>query len=199
MTNKGRLVPKKRFLEFQNTDDWEQRKLGEIMEITSVKRIHQADWTTSGIRFIRARDIVSEFKNENPADYLYISEKKYNKYSAVSGKVKKGDLLVTGVGTIGVPMLINSEVPLYFKDGNVIWFKNENQINGAFFYYAFTSEFIQRFIKLSAGIGTVGTYTIESGKKTPIMLPKENIEQVKVGEFFLKLDYLITLHQREYI
>ena len=166
------------------------------MGVTSVKRIHQSDWTDSGIRFLRARDIVSASKNEEPSDYLFISEEKYNEYSAISGKVNQGDLLVTGVGTIGVPMLILDDKPVYFKDGNIIWFKNENQIYGKFFYYSFTGKQIQAFINESAGIGTVGTYTIESGKKTPISLPTD-AEQRKIGIFFSNLDNLITLHQRE--
>ena len=28
---------------------WEQRKLGDMMNVTSVKRIHQSDWTDSGV------------------------------------------------------------------------------------------------------------------------------------------------------
>ena len=168
------------------------------MEVTSVKRIHQSDWTDSGVRFLRARDIVAESKKENVSEPLFISQEKYDEYSAVSGKVKKGDLLVTGVGTIGVPMLINSEEPLYFKDGNIIWFKNENVIDGRFFYYSFNGLNIQKFIKESAGLGTVGTYTIENGKKTPINLPPKKDEQAKIGEYFFNLDHLITLHQRKY-
>ena len=176
---------------------WEQRKLGEMMNVTSVKRIHQSDWTSSGVRFLRARDIVAAFKNEEPSDYLYISEEKYNEYSSLSGKVKIGDLLVTGVGTIGVPMLINSEKPLYFKDGNIIWFQNGNEIDGDFFYYSFTGNSIQNFIQESAGTGTVGTYTIDSGKKTPIVLPQDIAEQQQIGTYFQSLDNLITLHQRK--
>lgn len=130
---KGEKVPRIRFLGF--TGDWEERKLGDLMDVGSVKRVHQTDWRDSGIRFLRARDIVSESKHEEPADYLYIDEKMYNEYSALSGKVQKGDLLVTGVGTIGVPMLIKSDDPVYFKDGNIIWFKNKNAIDGNFFYY----------------------------------------------------------------
>ena len=191
----GTNVPEIRFKGF--TDAWEQRKLGEMMEVTSVKRIHQSDWTDSGVRFLRARDIVAESKKENVSEPLFISQEKYDEYSAVSGKVKKGDLLVTGVGTIGVPMLINSEEPLYFKDGNIIWFKNENVIDGRFFYYSFNGLNIQKFIKESAGLGTVGTYTIENGKKTPINLPPKKDEQAKIGEYFFNLDHLITLHQRK--
>lgn len=159
----GADKPELRFKGF--TDAWEQRKLGELMEITSVKRIHQSDWTDSGVRFLRARDIVAVSKNEEVSEPLFISQEKYDEYSALSGKVKIGDLLVTGVGTIGVPMLINNEEPLYFKDGNIIWFKNEDRIDGEFFYHSFNGSFIQNFIKESAGIGTVGTYTIESGKR----------------------------------
>ena len=175
---------------------WEQRKLGDMMNVTSVKRIHQSDWTDSGVRFLRARDIVAAAKNEEPDDYLYISKEKYEEYSTLSGKVGVSDLLVTGVGTIGVPYLVRNLEPLYFKDGNIIWFQNLDKIDGKFLFYSFSAEQIQGFINESAGIGTVGTYTIESGKKTPISLPNQ-IEQAKVGEFFQQLDNLITLHQRK--
>ena len=178
------------------TDAWEQRKLGDMMNVTSVKRIHQSDWTDSGIRFLRARDIVAAAKGEEPSDVLYISKEKYEEYSALSGKVSVDDLLVTGVGTIGIPYLISNSEPLYFKDGNIIWFQNSGKINGKFFYYSFTGMQIQNFINDSAGIGTVGTYTIDSGKKTPILLP-EMEEQKRLGAFFADLDNLITLHQRE--
>ena len=192
----GQTVPEIRFAGF--TDAWEQRKLGDMMDVTSVKRIRQSDWTDSGVRFLRARDIVAESKNEEVSEPLFISQEKYDEYSAVSGKVEKGDLLVTGVGTIGVPMLINSEEPLYFKDGNIIWFKNKNAIDGRFFYHLFNGLNVQKFIKESAGTGTVGTYTIENGKKTPINLPLRKEEQEKIGEYFSNLDHLITLHQHKY-
>ena len=167
-----------------------------MMNVTSVKRIHQSDWTDSGVRFLRARDIVAAAKNEEPDDYLYISKEKYEEYSALSGKVGVSDLLVTGVGTIGVPYLVRNLEPLYFKDGNIIWFQNSDKIDGKFLFYSFSAEQILGFINESAGIGTVGTYTIESGKRTPISLPNQ-IEQAKVGEFFQQLDNLITLHQRQ--
>ena len=187
-------TPNIRFKGF--TDDWEQRKLGDVMNVTSVKRIHQSDWTDSGVRFLRARDIVAAAKNEDPDDYLYISKEKYEEYSALSGKVNIDDLLVTGVGTIGVPYLVKNLEPLYFKDGNIIWFQNQKKIAGNFLYYSFIGNEIQSFINASAGTGTVGTYTIDSGKKTPIHLPCKE-EQEKIGNYFSNLDHLITLHQRK--
>jgi type I restriction enzyme S subunit len=190
----GETIPEIRFKGFSG--EWEERLLGDKMTVSSVKRIHQSDWTTSGVRFLRARDIVSSYKNEEPADYLYIAQEKYEQYSQLSGKVEVGDLLVTGVGTIGVPMLITNDEPVYFKDGNIIWFKNENAINGLFLFYSFGGKQIQTYIKHSAGTGTVGTYTINSGKCTPIKLPK-NEEQTAIGNYFQKLDTLINQHQQQ--
>ena len=95
-----------------------------------------------------------------------------------------------------MPYLIRNSEPLYFKDGNIIWFQNGTKIDGDFFLYSFFGKAIQDFINESAGIGTVGTYTIESGKKTPISLP-EMKEQQQIGAYFRNLDNLITLHQRK--
>ena len=114
-----------------STFSWEQRKLGDMMNVTSVKRIHQSDWTDSGVRFLRARDIVAAAKNEEPDDYLYISKEKYEEYSTLSGKVGVSDLLVTGVGTIGVPYLVRNLEPLYFKDGNIISTVNKKRITSS--------------------------------------------------------------------
>ena len=186
--------PKIRFKGF--TDPWEQRKLGELMDVTSVRRVHQEDWTDEGVRFLRARDLVAFAKNEPIDDPLFISKEMYQEYSAQSGKVSVGDLLVTGVGTIGVPWLVTSENPIYFKDGNIIWFKNAGEIDGEFFYHSFIAGTIQSFINEAAGIGTVGTYTIETGKKTPIWLPAKQ-EQCCISAFMTRLDNLITLHQRK--
>ncbi len=93
-------------------------------------------------------------------------------------------------------MLVVHKDPLYFKDGNIIWFKNKSNIDGNFFYYSFIGMKIQKYIRDVAGIGTVGTYTIDSGKKTPISLPN-NEEQQKIGSFFKQLDDTIDLHQRK--
>ena len=190
MTNN---IPKIRFKGF--SDSWGKEELGNLMNVGSVKRIHQSDWCKSGIRFLRARDIVAAINHEQVDEILYISKEKYNEYSQISGKVKVDDLLVTGVGTIGIPFLIEDSNPIYFKDGNVIWFQNNNFIYGKFFYFSFLGNKIQNFIKNEAGIGTVGTYTINSGKKTPIFLPSQKTEQEKIGKFFNNIDKLITANE----
>lgn len=159
-----------------------------MMNVTSVKRIHQSDWTNNGVRFLRARDIVAASKNEELDDYLYISKEKYEEYSALSGKVEVDDLFVTGVGTIGVPYLVENLELLYFKDGNIIWFQNQNKIDGKFLYYSFIGKEIQSFIMASAGTGTVGTYTIDTGK----IIRKENGWWEKI----IRCQIILTLQKR---
>jgi len=190
----GITTPEIRFAGF--SEPWKTKRLGEIMNVGSVKRIHQEDWRDTGVRFLRARDIVATLKGEEIDDKLYIDPKLYEEFSAISGKVVVGDLLVTGVGTIGVPYLIKDKDPIYFKDGNIIWFKNSNLLDGSFFFYSFIAAPIQDFILKSSTVGTVGTYTIESGKSTPISVPSF-AEQKVIGEYFRNLDSLISAKRQK--
>ena len=191
----GELVPELRFNGF--TEPWEERKLGELMDITSVRRVHQKDWCNSGVRFLRARDVVAYSKGEEVDDPLYISTAMYAEYSAQCGKVQKNDLLVTGVGTIGIPWLVPNDNPVYFKDGNIIWLKNRNALDGRFLYYDFMGAQIQTFIHETTGIGTVATFTIDTACKTPIIYPSQS-EQHLIGSFFRDLDNLIALYRHKY-
>lgn len=177
------------------TNDWEQRKLGCLMNITSVKRIHQSDWRKKGIPFYRARDITALSKNLNIEEPIFISRDLYEEYSKISGKVQINDLLVTGVGTIGVPLLVQT-VPLYFKDGNIIWFQNSNKLIGLFFLYLFKTNTVQKYIHTTTGVGTVPTYTIQSGKNTPVYITSKK-EQKDIGTIFQLIDNLISLQQRK--
>lgn len=186
-------VPTLRFKGF--TDEWEQRKLGCLMNITSVKRIHQSDWRKKGIPFYRARDITALSKNLNIEEPIFISRDLYEEYSKISGKVQINDLLVTGVGTIGVPLLVQT-VPLYFKDGNIIWFQNSNKLIGLFFLYLFKTNTVQKYIHTTTGVGTVPTYTIQSGKNTPVYITSKK-EQKDIGTIFQLIDNLISLQQRK--
>lgn len=43
--------PKVRFAGF--TEDWEQRKLEELTNISSASRVHKGEWTESGVPFLR--------------------------------------------------------------------------------------------------------------------------------------------------
>ena len=159
---------------------WSIKRLGDILSITSCKRVHESEWTTSGVPFYRARELVA-LHDKLPIEPLFISEELYEKNTKLSGCIQAGDLLVTGVGTIGIQYLVKPGDRFYFKDGNIIWLKNEDKINGEFLYYSFDGQFIRKQILNAAGIGTVGTYTIDNAKKTYVMVPPIE-EQEKIAE-----------------
>lgn len=159
---------------------WSIKRLGDILSITSCKRVHESEWTTSGVPFYRARELVA-LHDKLPIEPLFISEELYEKNTKLSGCIQAGDLLVTGVGTIGIQYLVKPGDRFYFKDGNIIWLKNEDKINGEFLYYSFDGQFIRKQILNAAGVGTVGTYTIDNAKKTYVMVPPIE-EQEKIAE-----------------
>ena len=147
---------------------WTIKTLGEIYDITSSKRVFKDEWKTDGIPFYRARDLVSFLKNEPIKNPLFISETMYNEYSNKYGIPLEDDILVTGVGTIGIPYLVKANEKFYFKDGNILWFKKRaSNIFSKYVYYLFLSNLLDTNSKGS----TVLTYTIINAKNTKIPLP----------------------------
>lgn len=176
--------------------DWEETEIGQMMEVTSCKRVHQSEWTTEGIPFYRAREIVGLHNNEK-IEPLFISNETYERNSKVSGKISAGDLLVTGVGTIGIQYLVKENDKFYFKDGNIIWFKNdESRVGGKYLYFVYDVPDIQKQIKEMSGKGTVHTYTIDNARKTKIPVPTLP-EQQKIASFLSSIDERITLIDRQ--
>lgn len=192
------LVPKLRFKREDGTDysEWEEDTIGNCVNVTSCKRVHQSDWTDSGVPFYRAREIVALYNNE-PITPLHISIEKYNALSKISGMISSGDLLVTGVGTIGVPYLVKESDKFYFKDGNIIWFQNEEKrALGSFLYYTLSTNEFQTKILQDSGKGTVHTFTIANAKETIIAIPCLE-EQQKIADFLSTVDEVIAQSEAE--
>mgnify|MGYP004616911143 CR=1 FL=1 len=155
-------------------NSWQIKTLGEIYDITSSKRVFKDEWKTDGIPFYRARDLVSFSKNEPIKNPLFISETMYNEYSSKYGIPFEDDILVTGVGTIGIPYLVKANEKFYFKDGNILWFKKRaSNIFSKYVYYLFLSNLLDTNSKGS----TVLTYTIINAKNTKIPLPPLEIQK----------------------
>lgn len=174
------MTPQLRFPEF--TDEWHTKKLGDLFEIGSSKRVYQSEWTEAGIPFYRTREIVALAKGEPFSSPIYISEKLFTKYAKKYGKPEAGDLLVTGVGTIGQVYRVRKEDNFYFKDGNVIWLKGNDSDDTKFIYYTYQTRPVRKQIIDNASLSTVGTYTIDDARKTKIAIPEAN-EQQKIADF----------------
>lgn len=167
--------------------EWEVKRLGEIFEIGSSKRVFQSEWKTQGVPFYRAREIVLLADNEAIENQLFVSRDLYESHKANSGVPEVGDMLVTGVGTLGRVFVVESDQEFYFKDGNIIWFKIRGKMSASFLRQLFLTEEIMRQIKDSAGGSTVGTYTISGAKKTVIPFPSLS-EQTAIAEVLSDMD-----------
>lgn len=188
-------VPQIRFKGFDG--EWEEKLLGDLFPITSAARVHKNEWTKSGVPFFRSSDVVSDFKgNENTK--AFISHELYEALSAKVGRIRQGDMLITGGGSIGIPYLVTTDEPLYFKDADLLWFKIREAIDSHFLYTFFSSEPFRRYLRNISHIGTIAHYTVEQAKSTPLRLPKSTTEQTKIGGHFQELDQLIGLHQRKH-
>ena len=189
----GEKVPKFRFSGF--TGDWEQRKVGELTNVLSASRVHKEEWAEDGVPFFRSSDVVSAFKGtEN--EKAFISVELYEQLAKSSGKLEKNDILITGGGSIGIPYIMPDNKPLYSKDADLIWIKHSANFDSIYLYTYFMSEEFREYLASISHTGTIAHYTIEQVKDTPVRLPSID-EQRKLGNFFVSLDHLITLHQRK--
>ena len=174
---------------------WEQRKLGAVTELKSASRVHKDEWIDLGIPFFRSSDVMAAI-NGTTNEKAYISEELYEKLSSVSGKLEEGDILVTGGGSVGNPYIVPNNEPLYTKDADLLWIKNQGRFHPYFLYEYFFSPTFRTYLSSISHVGTIAHYTITQLSETPICLP--NIEeQIKVGVYFESLDHLITLHHRK--
>ena len=99
--------------------DWNVHTLEMLYNITSSKRVFQSQWRKSGIPFYRAREIAVMSEGKSAPEDLYIDADLYNQYTRQYGSIKKDDVLITGVGTLGKVYVVKENDQFYFKDGNI--------------------------------------------------------------------------------
>ena len=121
-------------------------KLGNLCKICSSKRIHEADYVSSGIPFVRGLEITNGDLLKPNVDYnCYITRDLYSQIKNKYGVPKKGDILITAVGTVGNVCYIDVDKEFYFKDGNIIWFKDfDKKINAKYLYYYMQSPYFKK-------------------------------------------------------
>ena len=181
-------TPKLRFKEFDG--DWTSKQLGKIIGISSASRVFKEQWQDSGVPFFRTSDVVSIFKNKEN-EKAYISLELFEELAKKSGKIKQGDLLVTGGGSIGIPYLVPNDQPLYFKDADLLWMKSSGIVEGSFLYNFFISPKFREYLKSISHTGTISHFTIEQAKATPFGFPSKE-EQTKIASFLSNVDEKIS-------
>lgn len=143
----------------------------DLFEVGSSKRVMQKDWKTEGVPFYRAREIVKLSEDGFVDNELFITEEMYEEYSKKYGAPVAGDIMVTGVGTLGVCYLVKESDRFYYKDGNTLCFHNKGNVDSRFILECYKMPFVREQIDANAGGTTVGTYTIVNAKRTKVFFP----------------------------
>ena len=178
----GEKVPRFRFSGF--TGDWEQRKLGDFGFVAMCKRIFKDQTSENGdVPFYK----IGTFGGEPDA---YISRGLFEEYKRMYAYPEKGDILISASGSIGRTVEYMGE-DAYYQDSNIVWLKHDKTIVNPFLKHLY--EVIQW-----SGIegSTIKRLYNDNILKTEVMVPSIP-EQTEIGSFFIRLDHLITLHQRK--
>jgi len=150
-------------------DSWKEKSLEELGQITSSKRIYKNEYVKEGVPFYRIKEVKELAHDKEISIELYISDIRYKEIKEVFGVPLEGDLLMTAVGTIGEIYIVKKDDKFYFKDGNVLWFKDFESIDPYFLKFAL-SAFVEKIKKLSIG-AAYNALTIEKIEKHKILIP----------------------------
>ena len=116
--------------------DWSSVSLGDISNVTSSKRIFASDYCKSGVPFYRSKEIIEKAKGNAISTELFISKEKFEGIKKKFGAPKENDILLTSVGTLGVPYLVLHNEEFYFKDGNLTWLQtSDSNVNSRFLLF----------------------------------------------------------------
>ena len=172
-------------------------KLGEICRIASARRIFENEYVAAGIPFIRGQE-VSDGSLMNPKSKFqcYISKKRFEELKKEYGIPKKGDILITAVGTIGNLCYLDKDIDFYFKDGNLIWFSDfKEDILSEYLYFFMKEDYFKKQLNHTL-IGAVQkALTMEKLSKIEIIVPPLPTQQ-KIAAVLSSLDKKIALNCR---
>jgi type I restriction enzyme S subunit len=180
-----------------SSKEWKKYNLGDLAEITSSKRIYLSDYVEVGIPFYRSKEIIQKSLGENLKEILFISTKKYFEIKNKFGIPLNGDLLISAVGErAGIPYVVKNDGDFYFKDGNIIWFKNiDSKLNIDYLYHWIKSYDGKNNIE-SLMIGSAQkALTIIGLKGLEIILPKIEIQN-RIAYILSSLDDKIEMNRQ---
>lgn len=187
------------------TEDWEQRKLGDILISLQNNTLSRADLSNEagvaknvhyGDVLIKFGEVLDVSKEKLP---MISDESVLSKYK--SSFLQNGDVIVADtaedstVGKCSEIAGLNDEVVLSGLH-TIPYRPIEKFASGYLGYYLNSSAYHNQLIPLMQGI-KVASISKSAMQDTDIVYPKSVKEQGKIGDYFQSLDHLITLHQRK--
>lgn len=186
----GMKTPEIRFKGF--TDDWEQRKLGDIADIVgggTPSTSKEAYWDGE-IDWYTPAEITNQI-------YLDSSERKITKEGFNNSSAKMlpiGTVVFTSRAGIGKMAILRKESCTNQGFQSIV--PHEKELDSYFIFSR--SKELKRYAET---VGAGSTFVEVSGKQMAameLMMPPIIEEQRQIGEYFEKVDHLITLHQQKY-
>ena len=174
---------KKPALRFKGfTDPWEQRKLGDVAAFINGRAYSQSELLPMGkYKVLR----VGNFYTNDSWYYsdLKLAEKYYANY---------GDLLYTWSATFGPHIWLGDKVIYHYH----IWkIELSDSIEKSFAVQLLEQD--KSDILANKNGSTMVHITKEGMEQKEVVVPVSVKEQAAIGQYFEKLDTLITLHQRK--
>ncbi|MFY4503264.1 restriction endonuclease subunit S [Ligilactobacillus ruminis] len=185
----SKVVPNVRFKGF--TDDWKQRKLGDVSEIIGggTPSTNHPEYWDGDIDWYSPAEILDQI-------YVKRSQRRITKlgYDNSSAKLlPPGTVLFTSRAGIGKTAILSQKSCTNQGFQSIV--PHENELD-TYFIFSRTNA-LKRYGEL---VGAGSTFAEVSGKQMSamnLMLPTTIQEQQVIGQFFKKLDRLITLHQQK--
>ena len=191
----SKVVPNVRFKGF--TDDWKQRKLGDIADVTKLAGFefteHVVYSDEGNIIALRGLNI----KNGQLIldDVKYIDGSNFSKLSR--SKLFIDDIMFTYVGTVGEVAIIKENDRFYLAP-NVSRIRVKSDDSPKFIsHYMRTDNFKNKVIFPLIATSSQPALSMENIRKFTINIPISREEQDCLAKYFDSLDRLITLHQQK--
>ena len=187
----GEKKPEIRFEGF--TDDWEQRKLGELASFSKGSGYSKSDLTDAGTPIILYGRLYTKYETVISKVDTFADAKSGSVYS------KGGEVIVPGSGEtaedISIASVVENAGVLLGGDLNII--TPPEEIDSAFLAISISNGKPHKdMAKMAQGKSVVHLHNSDLGK---IDLPYPSMEeQRKISGTFANLDNLITLHRRAY-
>ena len=197
----GKRVPEIRFAGF--TDDWEQRKLGDLVDVLDGDR--GKNYPTSDDFDISGHTIFLNASNVTNNGFLFqdnqfITEEKSNNMG--NGKLEEDDIVITSRGSLGHIAWYNADIsslmPYARINSGMLILRNKKEIETEYLYHFMKSDKGQSQISFISFGSAQPQLTKKGVEDLKVILPTRRDEQTQLGHCFSSLDHLITLHQRKY-
>ncbi|MFT9391781.1 restriction endonuclease subunit S [Leuconostoc pseudomesenteroides] len=187
----SKKTPEIRFKGF--TDDWEERKLGDIAPLRGGFAFKSSKFRNTGVPIVRISNILSS--GEVGGDFAYYDEQdKDAKYILPD---KSAVLAMSGATTGKVSILSQTDYDKVYQNQRVGYFQPVDYIDYGFISTIVRSELFMMQLESVLVSGAQPNVSSKEIDSFNFMIPILVQEQQKLGSFFKQLDETIALHQRK--